>query len=140
MSRTLLRVFALAAALLAAQGSAQAQNPKEPNVVVTNGTVTVDPDPIRLRRGHVENGRWRIMWVLARSGDFRFTEDGISVHPASENGALPDDLLCVRLSNGARFFCSFKPRNGNFNYKYDVNVVNQTGGRISLDPIINTEF
>ena len=128
------------AALLGGHGAAVAQNPNEPNVTVVNGTITVDQDPIRLRAGQVSNGRWQVSWMLARSGDYRFADDGIKVMPATEDGRLPDDLKCNRLANGVRFACSFKPRSGTFNYKYDINVVDKAGARTSLDPVINTNF
>ena len=131
---------ALAIALLAGRATAQAPNPREPNVVVESGTITVDQDPIRLRRSHAESGRWQIIWVLARSGDYLFADDGIKVSPATEDRKLPDDLQCFRMPTGVRFVCSFKPRDGEFNYKYDVNVVGKDSGRISLDPIININF
>ena len=142
MHPMLLRVLVPAIVLAALGGlpSAQAQSHNQPNVIVENGNIRVDPDPIRLRRSQVINGRWQILWVLSRADGYRFTDDGITLHPAEEDGRLPDDLRCFKLSNGVRFTCSFKPRLGAFNYKYDVNLLDPSGTRISVDPIINTDF
>lgn len=131
---------AVLAALLGGHGAAHAQSPNQPNVTVANGVITVDQDPIRLRRAQVSNGRWQVTWALPSASGYRFTDDGINVMPAREDSRLPDDLRCNRLASGLRFACSFKPRTGSFNYKYDINVVDAAGGRISLDPVINTNF
>lgn len=142
MNRNLPVVLAFVAAITCLGGlpTAQAQSHNQPNVIVEDGNIRVYPDPIRLRRNQVINGRWQVLWVLARSDDYRFTDDGIVVHPAVEDGRLPDDLRCFALSNGVRFVCSFKPRSGAFSYKYDVNLRDKAGARVSVDPIINTDF
>jgi hypothetical protein len=136
------RALAAAAltALFSGHGPASAQSPTDPNVAVANGSITVDQDPIRLRRAQVSNGRWQVTWALASAGGYRFADDGIKVMPAIQDGRLPDDLRCNRLASGLRFACSFKPRTGTFNYKYDISVVDSAGGRITLDPVINTNF
>ncbi len=136
MRQVTARALALVLALLA--GPAFAQDSKTPNVTVTNRVISVSEEPINLNRSNVNsNGRWQITWVLADPKAYSFSDNiGINIR-----GDKPDDLRCNRLANGARFTCSFKPKNGKFSYKYDVNIDPAGGGgRITLDPTINTDF
>ncbi len=131
-------VSAIALVLAIAAGPVFAQDSKTPNVTVANRVISVSEDPINLDKSHVNsNGRWQITWVLADPKAYKFSDNiGIDI-----KGDKPDDLRCNRQANGARYTCSFKPKSGQFRYKYDINVDPQAGGaRITLDPVINTSF
>jgi hypothetical protein len=131
----------LTVVLLAGSAAAQAQDPGKVNVFVENGKIRVDQDPIQLKRTHVSNGRWQVSWTLADPKGYRFSDKvGIEILEAREDHKGPDDLRCNREANGARFVCSFKPRAGQFNHKYNISVDATGGGRILLDPTINTNF
>jgi hypothetical protein len=136
MKNTAVAAIGLVLAIVA--GPVLAQDSKTPNVSVANRVISVSEDPISLNKSNVNsNGRWQITWVLADSSAYKFSDNvGIDI-----KGDKPDDLRCNRQANGARYTCSFKPKSGQFNYKYDINIDPQGGGgRITLDPVINTSF
>ncbi len=131
------RAIRIAGFMLAlAAGTAFAQDSKTPNVTVADGVISVSEDPIRLNAANVNsNGMWQITWVLADPKRYKFV-DGIGINIP---GTKPDNLECRSLANGARYMCKFKPKKGNFEYKYDINLESD-GQRITLDPAISTNF
>jgi hypothetical protein len=119
----------LLACVAFAQGAlAQGNSERTVKVSVNNGVIAVSPDPANMSKGHN-----KIVWSLATAG-YTFANDGIVIEG---NGKEYGD--CGKQGSSTTVYVCKKLVHVNLKqYKYDVNLVNASGQRVSLDPrIIN---
>jgi hypothetical protein len=117
----------LLAGLAIAQGVlAQGNTERTVNVSVNNGVISVSPDPANMSKNHQ-----KIVWSLATAG-YTFAKDGIVVEGnGTEYGG------CGKKGSSTTVYVCKKLKHVNLKqYKYDVNLVNTSGQRVSLDPRI----
>ncbi len=104
------------------QGSADDRTVK---VSVANDVISVDTDPVKMKKSSN-----KITWELATPG-FSFPANGIVI-----KGADGEFGECRNKSKTA-FVCKKLKHVDKKEYKYDVNLVNDSNGKsLNLDPII----
>jgi hypothetical protein len=133
MKRTGMVVAALALALVSCAldttstaGSPGKPDPKNPNVQVVNGAITIDQEELVFAAGDVNV---LITWRLGTPG-YSFPRDGIVfVNPGTEFAH------CGPQANGARYSCvNVHSKPGR--YKYWIHLEDAQGKRISRDPFV----
>jgi hypothetical protein len=94
-------------------------------VTVANEMISVDPDPVKMKKSSN-----KITWELATPG-FSFPANGIVIKRAGgEYGEC-------RNKSKTEFVCKKLKHADKKEYKYDVNLVNDSTGKpLSRDPII----
>jgi hypothetical protein len=125
------RYWTLLVGLAFAQGVlAQGNLDKAVQVSVNNGVISVSPDPANMTKKH-----HKLVWSLTTPG-FAFAEDGIVIA-----GDKTDYGECGKRGNSTTVYVCKKLKHINKKqFKYDVNLINANGQRISLDPrIINVD-
>ena len=145
MRRTILAAPITALALVACT-SMPGNN--QPMVKMAGGTVTVEPDPIRIIRGITAPIIWQID---PSSPDVRFADNGVVVA-----GELPYDYTgermnmptkpqnelvnCRRLGDGRQFQCDNK-EHADGTYKYTLRVVTSDGKPLApfQSIVVNTD-
>lgn len=131
-------VLALGAALLlAGPAQAQAPDPANPRVLVTNGQISVDQDTIRFSK---KKGKVKITWRLPAQGNYAFPTDGIVIERQVKGGRDPKlEFTCARAQNPRLFSCENRNTVPG-TYKYTVKVDENGQPLPPLDPIIINEF
>ncbi|MEI8155383.1 MAG: hypothetical protein WCH60_00850 [Burkholderiales bacterium] len=124
------RIWTLLVGLAFAQGVlAQGNLDRAVKVSVNNGVISVSPDPANMSKNH-----HRIVWSLETPG-FAFAQDGIVIA-----GDKTDYGECGSRGNSTTIYVCKKLKHiDKKQFKYDVNLVNAKGQRISLDPTIANE-
>jgi hypothetical protein len=109
---------------------AQGNLDKAVQVSVNNGVISVSPDPANMTKKH-----HKLVWSLTTPG-FAFAEDGIVIA-----GDKTDYGECGKRGNSTTVYVCKKLKHiDKKQFKYDVNLINANGQRISLDPrIINVD-
>jgi hypothetical protein len=117
----------LLAGLAIAQGVlAQGNSERAVNVSVSNGVISVSPDPANMSKKHQ-----KIVWSLATAG-YSFANNGIVIE-----GDGTDYGDCKKQgSSSIVYVCKKLKHVDKKQFKYDVNLVNSSGQRVSLDPRI----
>lgn len=123
------RYWTLLVGLAFAQGVlAQGNLDRAVQVSVDNGVISVSPDPANMSKNHR-----KIVWSLVTPG-FTFADDGVVIA-----GDKSDYGECGRRGSSTTVYVCKKLKHINKKqFKYDVNLLNAAGQRMSLDPrIIN---
>jgi hypothetical protein len=95
-------------------------------VSVSNGVISVSPDPANMSKKHQ-----KIVWSLATAG-YSFANNGIVIE-----GDGTDYGDCKKQgSSSIVYVCKKLKHVDKKQFKYDVNLVNSSGQRVSLDPRI----
>ena len=124
------RFWIFIAAMAFAQGIlAQGKSDKTVTVSVSNGVISVSPDPANVKKSHN-----KIVWSLASAG-FTFANDGIVI--AGDGKDYGD--CGSKGSSTTVYVCKKLKHINKKQFKYDVHLINANGQRVSLDPRIVNE-
>jgi hypothetical protein len=119
---------------------------ERPVVTISNGVISVDPNPLRFARGH---GNVNIIWKVETAGH-RFAARGIVIDGEVSDGSrdvrpgVPlkpqDEIVDCRPLGNDQFQCLNKNRRPGI-FKYTIRVIGPDGRELPpLDPaIINME-
>jgi hypothetical protein len=109
-----------------APGSTGNPDPRNPNVQVVGGTITIDQEELHFAAGQ---RNVLITWTLGTPG-YVFPRDGIAFIDAGTEFAH-----CGPQANGSRYSCvNVHSKPGR--YKYWIHVEDAQGKRISRDPFV----
>ena len=99
-------------------------------VTVANDVIRVDPDPVKMKKSSK-----KITWELATPG-FSFPANGIVIKRADgEYGECKN-----KSKSKTEFVCKKLKHVDKKEYKYDVNLVNDSTGKpLNLDPVIGND-
>ncbi len=123
-------LYTLLAGLAIAQG-AMAQGNSERTVIVSvkNGVISVSPDPANMSKNHQ-----KIVWSVATAG-YSFANNGIVI--AGDGTDYGD---CGKQGSSSTIYACKKLKHvDKKQFKYDVNLINASGQRVSQDPWINND-
>lgn len=111
-------------------GEPHAPDAKNPRVLVTQGRLSVDQEPLRFFKAQ---GKVKITWRLAENSPYSFPADGIVIETAG------DEFKCGVDNNPRHFSCENRnSRKGS--YKYTVKVLDNGKPLEPLDPVIVNEW
>ena len=128
---------ALALGLAGPAAAQQNPDPANPRVLVTNGKLSVDQEPLRFFK---KQGKVKITWRLPAQGGYSFPADGIVIERADPASPDPrEEFRCARGQNPRHFVC--ENRNSvPARYKYTVKAEQNGQPLEPLDPIIVNEL
>lgn len=101
-----------------------AGDPRNPMVSVTNGVISVNPEPLKFRRAE---GSVAIVWHLPPG--YRFPDRGIVIDGrVIEQGKRPpdarqDEIVCPTAGGGRTFVCVNRNSVPGATYKYTIRVL-----------------
>lgn len=114
-------------------------DPANPRVLVTNGHLSVDQEPLRFFKAQ---GPVTITWRLPTNSAYTFPDNGITleVAPGTKSQPVKEEFRCARDPKNAQAFVCLNRNSGPGTYKYTVRVLEKERPLEPLDPVIVNQW
>jgi hypothetical protein len=127
------RIIAIAAILGSLIGSAALAQPVTARVTMAGTTITVQPDPIQVRRAQ---GAVVIRWELPAGADYVFDPQGIVINGERVGGQLRPQDQIAHCGGGPRQVTCTNRNSRRGEYKYTVRLLDANRRLVEKDPVI----
>ena len=126
-------LFAIAVAAATLFGQGVLAQPITARVTMEGRTITVQPDPIEVRRAR---GAVVIRWELPAGANYSFDPQGIVVNGQQLGGQLRPQNQIMHCGGGPRHITCANSNSGRGTFKYTVRLLDANRQLVEKDPLI----